>query len=278
MKGIFFSVMIVVLGLVLLSSAVLISLSGFREQDIVSRIVVFNRMQDEIEYISREMTTIMNIFNITAIVDGKTVSITENNPFPNVRGFELDMENWKNFTESNSDFTLTLDITEAKNTLPLKINNKVEYRHTNGLSGNKVTVENASVVNNYTVFILVNSDGNIKFDWGSIQAGSQNFTLIVKTNTKTDSTSKLLNFSKGSDLEVEIKLPSGGDKIIDLAIGKGADPGFLKIDNKDRLATIITTNITLDTTEEIEVTLPGSTINIRSNQYNISRVGAVKVT
>lgn len=276
MKAILFSISVVILGLALLSTVILISRSGFQEQNIVSRVVVFNRMQDEIEYVSRELISIINIFNITVSVNGNTVSITEDNPFPNRERFEILMDNWKEFTESNSDFNLTVNVDDIKNTLPLKINDQVEYRHTNGVSGVKITVENASLVANYTVLIIVKQNGNITFDWGSTNPGNQNFTLTVKTNDKINTTSKKLDFSKGNELDVNIKTLAGGTKTIDIGIGKGTDTGFFKMDNQDKLNITLVTNITLNT-GDVKVTLPDSIINITSSLYNISRVTTVKV-
>src|SRR3989338_9964047 len=129
-RGILFSVSVAIIGLSLLATIILISNSGFQEQNSISRIVVFNRMQDEVEYISRELISIMNIFNITVVVNSNTVSITEDNHFPNVGRFKINMDNWKNFTESNSDFSAKVDVTDIENTLPLKINNQVENKHT----------------------------------------------------------------------------------------------------------------------------------------------------
>ena len=271
-KGILFSVSVAIIGLSLLAMVILISNSGFQEQNSISRIAVFNRMQDEVEYISRELISIINIFNITVSVNGNTVSITEDNPFPNTDRFELSMDNWKNFTESNSGFSLNVDVTDIKDKVPLIINNQVEYTHTNGVSGVKITVENASLVANYSVFILVKANGTVSFDWDDTNPGSQNFTLTVKSNTNQNTTSKLLDFSKGNELEVNI-----GSNQIEISVGKGSDTGFFKMDNQDQLPITLTTNITINTTGEVKVTLPDSIINITSSLYNISRVTTVKV-
>jgi len=271
-KGVFFSLTIVIVGLLLLTLVVVIHHKNLEEQSSISRAVLFNRMQDEVTYVSRELISILNIFNITVSVYNNTVSVTENLPFPDVGRFQTSMQNWKTFTESNSDFNLTVDVAEISNTLPLIINDQVQYKHTNGVSGVKITVENASLVASYSVFILAKVNGSVTFDWETIQAGNQNFTLKVQSNTNTNTTSKLLNFSKGSDLNVNI-----GSNKIDIGIGKGADPGFFKVDDEDQLNLTLTTNITLNTTGEVKVSLPNSIINITSNQYNISRLTTVVV-
>ena len=273
MRGVLFSVSVVILGLSLLAFVVLISNFGHQEQASASRLVVFNRMQDEVEYVSRELISILNIFNISVTVNGKTVSITEDNPFPNRERFEISMDNWKTFTESNSDFSLNLDVADIKNTLPLIINDQVEYTHTNGVSGNKITVENASLVANYSVFVLVKANGTIDFDWDEVNPGNQNFTLTVKTNTNQNTTSKNLDFSKGNELKVDI-----GSSEIEIGIGKGSDTGFFKLDNKDQLPITIITNITLNTTGEVKVALPTGIINITSSLYNINRVTEPKIS
>ncbi len=273
MKGLLFSASVTILGLSLLAFVILISNSGYQDQGAVSRFVVFNRMQDEVEYVSRELVSIINIFNITVSVSGNTVSISEDNPFPNRNRFEILMDDWKSFTESNSDFSLIVDVDDIKSRLPLTINDQVQYTHTNGVSGNKITVENASLVANYSVFILVKAAGSVNFNWGSTNPGNQNFTLTVKTNTNQNTTSKNLDFSKGNDLEVSV-----GSSEIEISVGKGSDTGFFKMDNTDQLPITLITNITLNTTGEVKVTLPTGIINITSSLYNISRVATPKAT
>ncbi len=272
MKGMFFTLGITLMALVLLTLVVLVNHSVTESQPAVSEMVIFNRMQDEIEYTSRELISIVNLFNITVSVDGNTVSIQEDLPFPNVGRFQTNMQDWKTFTETNSNFNLDLDVTDISNTLPLVINDQVEYRHTNGLSGNKIEVGNASLVESYSIEILVQGDGNVTFGWNEIESGDQNFTLTVKTNNQTNSTSQSLDFSKGSELDVEI----GGSEI-NIGIGKGSDAGFLKVDNEDQLTLTLTTNITLNTAGDVKVSFPDSIINISSSQYNISRVTTARV-
>lgn len=271
MKGVFYSLTILIVGLVLLSLVVIISQKNLDDQKSITRIVVANRMQDEITYISRELISIINLFNITVVVDGQTVSITEYLPFPNKNRFETDLTNWKTFTESNSDFNLTVDVTDISNTLPLIINNQVEYKHTNGVSGNKITVENASPVLSYSLNMEIHADGNISVKWDDKESGIQRFSLSITTNNDSFSDSWMLDFSKGNELEIDIDPGSGHSSKIETQVGKGNDKGFFKVDNKDKLPMILTTNITLNTTS-VTVNFPNSIINIQSPQYNISRI------
>lgn len=276
MKGILFTVSTAFVGLTILSLLALLSHSSLTEQGSATRIVVFNRMQDEVEYISRELSGIMKAFNVTAFADKNTASITEDIPFSTAGKFQTRLDSWKKFTESNSGFNLSLDLANLKNNLLFLINNRVEYTHTNGVSGNKITVEQASSVANYSVYILAKSGGTISFDWDDIKAGQQNFTITVRTNNNVKTDSKKLDFSKGTDLTVKVNPPSGGDKEIDITIGKGADHGFLKVDDKDQLPITLTVNITINTTAAISIGLADN-INIRSDLYNISRATPAKI-
>lgn len=276
MKGILFTVSTAFVSLTMLSFLILLSHSSLTEQDSATRIAVFNRMQDEVEYISRELLGIMKAFNVTAFADKNIASVTEDIPFPNAGKFQRSLDNWKNFTQSNSGFNLSLDFATLKNNLVFLINKQVEYTHTNGVSGNKITVEQASSVANYSVYILAKSDGTISFDWGDIKAGQQNFTITVRTNNNVKTDSKKLDFSKGTDLTVKVNPPSGGAKEIDITVGNGADHGFLKVDDKDQLPITLTVNITINTTADIGIGLADN-INIRSDVYNISRATPAKI-
>jgi len=272
MRGFIFSLGITIIGLVLILLAVTVSNSYSIESSLLARELVFHRMQDEVEYVSRELVSITNIFNLSVSVNEKVVSVTEDMPFPNRERFEIDMGKWRDFVENRSDFNLSVDITDISNTLPLIINDEVEYKHTNGVSGNKITVEQANIVESYSVYALVKSEGSVSFDWGDISEGDQNFTLTVQTNSESSTTSKLLDFSKGNEMEITITPSEGSESEIDIGIGKGNDDGFFKFDNKNQLPITLTTNITINTTEEVWVNFPRGIINIRSDLYNIVRV------
>lgn len=266
MRGLVFSLSMVLTGTLLLTTFLVLSQNNLLERGDMTKMVISNRLQDEFEYVSRGLELIMKSHNLNVTLDGNKVSVVEELPFPKLSNFTENINNWKTFTENYTDFKLVLKTSDLTNNLPLKINDQVEYQHTNGLSGNKITIENASIILNYSINIDIKANGNITADWDEKHSGSQAFSIFIKTNNDTFSDAENLDFKKANELDIKI-----GNKDIEIQVGKGSDEGFFKIDNQDRLPMILTINMTINSTEPISVGLPDSTINIESDQYNISR-------
>jgi hypothetical protein len=268
MKGILFTACLTILALVVLTASFLFYQQSIKEQENTIRLAVFDRMVDEFVSTENGYKDILRFSNVSITIENNTVSFSEPIPYPHPEIFNNSMENWKAFVEANSDFDLILDITGME-VLPFNING-ARYYHHQDFGDNKIIIENGSSIIAYSIGLSTNISGTIDAQWNTFESGLNAFNITVETDTDSYSNITSLNFTKGSLLQIDIT--NGQTYNIDISIGKGVDPGYLRIDDTNQLPLNCTINITLD--HDIDMSSE-SGLNITDTFYNINRFSSL---
>lgn len=265
MKGVLFTMALVIFGLTLLSTALMLSQSISSGKNRITAMVVLDRMADNKAYVEQGVHDIINMSGINITASGNTATITEDLPYTRGTTFNSRLDVWKNFVQNNSEFNLTLDTQMMKKTFAIYLNDAI-YTHPEDMGGNKIDIINAANVLSYHIALFIHEDLDISEMTWTAYSGTNEFGIEIYTNTDFDSSTKLLDFTKGNMLTIDLE--QGGQKhYINIQVGKGSDPGYLRIDNEDRLNMTVATSVTMNGTK-VRVMLPGAVLNITDFAHN----------
>ncbi len=269
MKGILFSVAILLFAVSVFSAAFLVfqwGMVGFLDS---ARISLFDRIHDEFVSIQSGIGNIIRNYDTNITVANNTISLTENLPYAYSEETNNMLNNWETFVEERSGFDTDLSISDI-NSMPIYINT-VKYIHHSDYGANKIEVENGSAVQAYSIEITYSGSGKITAKWEDTNPGDNSFYISVETSSDSYTSSKNLDFSKGNSLNIEID--NGTEYDIAIQIGKGRDPGYLRVDDGDRLPTTVTTNIIF--AQAVTTVSTENYIRISENTFNVTKFSAL---
>ena len=273
MKGVFFTVGLLLVGIVVLSASFLVYQSRSIQMSNEARAIISVKMADEAAFIGSGFRDIMDAsMNVT--VAGNVVSFSEGLPNQRASAFILGAASWENFTESISDFSLDINTTDARFTMPLVIQpDKATYTHPDGFGKGSVKVTNGRNVTSYDLDLTMPVTDAASLSWTALNPGSSiQFTIRVHAGNELYLPPQGLNAGLQSTLQIIQALQT-----ITIQIGSPTDAGMLLVSNPQLIPSSLVTNVTLNASDMLTVTLPDQSINIKDNQYNISRISAVRV-
>ena len=272
MKGVLFSIGLLVLSMTILTTSFIFLQGNIESQEEIARLSIYDRMHSEIKCIENSYSNILSMVVDVSIYDN-SVSFRERLPNPNADDFKDNVDGFREFAINNSDFYLQLDMTEVKNDLPLIVEPLgIKYYHDSGFGNNRIAVINSSDIANYSLDLKIAEDGSINTVWNDV-AGTDEFSINIETNTDTYSETRSLDFSASSTLEINIS--DATDKFINMVIGD-LDIGSLEIENTDNLDLIVYTEMGVES-DIPSVTFPKETINMTAVEYKISKLGKIRV-
>ncbi|MBI2971317.1 MAG: hypothetical protein HYY37_02780 [Candidatus Aenigmarchaeota archaeon] len=279
MKGIVLGIGVLLLALVLFSMAFMLAESSGRKSRDIDRLHVFDRLDDELKATENAYRDIVGKAIIISR-GNRTVFFNETLPSGDAASFTANVDNFRAFVGSHSQFAMKLDMSQVTSTLPLTIRPAgVRYDHPSGFGNGTIDITNAQAVLRYNVSILVNRSHNTPTKWKdgpNVDTNGIGFDITISHNGGTDfAYSNKLSTTLPS--AIEIKLP-GGNNEITITIGNASMPGMLHITNNDAtIRAFVAVNMTVNTTDLISVNFPEKSINMTAPEYNISKLDAVRV-
>ncbi|MBI2076076.1 MAG: hypothetical protein HYT72_02395 [Candidatus Aenigmarchaeota archaeon] len=270
MKGMFFSVIVLLLSLTLLGFTFLLFRSNFESSASVLRMGVTDRIIDEIKSYENGLHTILDKA-VNVRTTSNAVVFIEDLPNSNAKSFPENINSFKNFAEARSDFFLRLNI--APNLGLRMMPSQAIYYHPRGFGNETIEVTNASTVARYSINITINRTGATPVSWNTTNEDPNGiaFDVTVGGLTGTDFTDSK-NLSRTSASRLSIKVPGGN---IEIYIG-GSENSRLVINNTNSIVAFVKTSVFFSQSSNY-VTLNDQSINITAGEYNISRIDAVRV-
>ncbi len=270
MKGILFSVGLILMGLIILGATFVIAQARLNENVDVLKLAVFDRMYDETRSIGNGYKTIVLSAIDVNIIDN-SITFTESIPNPNAGRFKDDAVKFKQFAESFAEFSL--NVTPKEGTLPLLIlPSFIKYDHPNGFGGNAISITNASSVKKYDLDLFVKLAGDINFNWNPKRDDPAGLEVHIHADTFNNSFDQTVFLDRGVVSIFEVK--SAGKKV---TLTFNELPGSLNIVDNDNVGADVTNMITVDTKEPLFLALNEESINIAVAEYNITSKGPVRV-
>lgn len=272
-KGFLFTVGLVFLALVIFGAAFILFQTNLqRERE--TRLSIYDRITNEVQYIENGFREIVLSVALIEVSD-KNVTITEDLPNGKADAFKKNTRRFKMFVENKTDFALKINITEINASLPFLING-TRYYHENGFGGNKIVIANASSVDAYDLYITT-SLTNINCNWIDREdaTGGVNFTVAILGVGSGPCSGTRYTLERDDTSELKINSTQAN---IYIRIGDDNDPGELVIDDSENSAVInVRTKMTFNKNNMLTVSLPEQSINITALEYNISKVGAIRI-
>lgn len=272
MKGMFFSVIVLLLSVTLLGFTFLLFRSNSEISASVLRMGVSDRVMDEIKSYENGFHTILDKA-VNVRTTSNAVVFTEDLPNSNANSFWENTNNFKNFVEARSDFLLRLNISLTPNLQLRMMPSNAIYYHPRGFGNETIAVTDATAVTRYSVNITINRTGATPVSWNTTNEDSSGvaFDVTVGGLTGTDFTDSK-NLSRASASRLSIKVPGGN---IEIYVG-GSENSGLVINNTNSIVAFVKTSVFFNQGSNY-VTFNAQSINITAGEYNISKVDAVRV-
>ncbi len=277
MKGFLLGSALILLSLSVLGLAIVTTQADRQRNSDMLRLSVFDRIGDEFAATENGYRTIVSEFINLTIKDGN-VTFSDTLSDSSASNMANALNNFSNFVETNSGFSIRLNATGITNELPFTIQpSGILYNHPDGFGGKTIEVTNAQQVTGYSIAIMLNRTGATPVEW---RKGPYNDSAGIAVSIVTGgltgndfSFSGILSRTQTSKLR--IKIP-GEDMFVN--IGDNSEPGKLTIENEDEdILVFVNTTIMTDSADAF-VAFPVSSINITAEEYNISRVAPVRVS
>lgn len=272
MKGVLFTAGLMLLALAVLSASFIVYQGRHSQLSDLTRMVAYQAIGDEVTAVSSGFSDIVSSV-IAVSVNGNMISFEEGLPNANAAAFSSAVDFWKGFAWQNSGFDLALNLTDANAKLPLAIQpDKATYTHPSGFGGSSIAVTSARNVTGYALDLTLPSGADASASWTTLNAGSGlAFTIHVHAQNQITE-SQTLNPALASTLAI-----TQGANTITIQAGSPTDRGALLVSNPGGIGAVLRTGVMLSAGEMLHVTLPDQSINIKDNQYNISRLSALRV-
>lgn len=275
LKGILFGSGLILLSLALLSVSFLMFKTSVQSSMDTSRMAVIDRIKDEISSVENAYSVILARY-VNATARGNNISFLETLPEGASGGFFTEISRFETFARNNSDFVLGLNLSPGTN-LPLSLPKGVIYTHERGFGGNMTGVQSASSVTSYIVNVTVNRTGAPDLSWLSISEAANGVRFSIEAKGLTGVTrydTRILSKNVQSVLLIDVPGTTADPRIF---VGNASDPGGLKIHNNGTDALFLNVTVEINVTEALFVSFPQQTINITSEEYNISRTSAIRI-
>ena len=264
MKGILFSIGLTMMGLIVLGAALSLAQGRTRENIDILKLSVYDRIYDESASIDNGYRSLVSNA-ITVTSSGNNVSFKEVLPNPYAADFQLDSARFVLFVRQFKDFEMKISVDEGN--LPMFVLPAgILYNHTNGFGGNTISVSNAQAVKKYDITITLPASGS--FNWTSINTDPGGLEVHIRGEPGGYDGTSFLSTSATSVFRAS---SGGNDTLLTFGPGKALDIA------SNSLTAEITTSMTIDTTAPLSVVLNDESINITASEYNITRIGPVRV-
>lgn len=262
MRGLLFTVSLFLVAASILALGIVLFENNIETNFATNRFVLYDTIDEEIKYVENSYRDIFSKF-VSIRINGSNITIV--GPLPNNASIFKAINNFIRLAKNNTIFVLEL----SNDTKQMRIN-EINYTYDKGFDNNRVVITNANNVFSYTVTLLISQNGTINVSW-TTSPGTNPFLLTVRTNNNLYSASELLDFSDSTEVNILI-----GASLIELEVGKNTDKGRLKIENVDNLPLNISTTMRINATQ-LRVTMHDESINISSDEFNITKRGNVRV-
>lgn len=273
MKGVFFSVIILLLSLTLMGFTFLLFEFGIESSSDTLRMGTAERINDEIKAAENGFQKIVaKAVEITPA--GKSVVFFESLPNGDANGLSGNINSFASFVSNKSSFDMKFNISLTDNTaLRIKPSETV-YTHPNGFGNNTILITDASAVTRYSLNITLNRTGATPVSWNTTNEDPDGvgFDIIVGGLTGTDFMDSK-NLSRSSASRLSVKVPGGN---LEIYVG-GTDNSRLLIDNTNSIVAFVKTGVFFNRSSNY-VAFNDQSINITATEYSISRVAAVRVS
>ncbi len=274
-KGVLFSAGLILLSLTLLSLSFLLFTSGKESSSDTARMAVADRINDEARSIENAYSAILSR-HVNVAINGNNVSFSETLPEGASDDFFTSISRFETFATNNSEFSVALNTSLLQNRLTLAvIPGGITYTHGNNFGGNETRIANASAVTSYTLNITMNRTGTINLRWITLNedAGGVRFSVEVRGLTGTSKyASRILSRTSISELQLE----TGGTQP-QIFIGNADDAGMLRVVNGNDDAMFLNITLSLSGNKAVSVEFQKESINITSEEYNITRTSAISI-
>ncbi len=274
-KGVLFSAGLILLSLTLLSLSFLLFTTSMESSSDTARMAVADRINDEARSIENVYSGILSR-HVNVTINRNNISFAETLPEGASENFFTAISRFETFAENNSEFSVALNTSLLQNRMPLTVMpNGITYTHENNFGGNETRIANASSVTAYTLNITMNKTGAINLRWLTLNedAGGVRFSVEVKGLTGTSKyDSRVLSKTSISELQLE----TGGTQP-QIFIGSSDDAGMLRVVNGNEDAMLLNITLSVGANKAVSVEFQKESINITSEEYNITRASAISI-
>lgn len=274
-KGVLFSAGLILLSLTLLSLSFLLFTTNMESSSDTARMAVADRINDEARSIENTYSDILSR-HVNVTINRNNVSFSETLPEGASSNFFTAISRFKTFAENNSEFPVDLTTYLLQNRMPLTVTpTGITYTHENDFGGNETRIANASSVTSYTLNITMNKTGTINLRWITLNedAGGTRFSVEAKGLTGTSRyDSRVLSKTSVSELQLE----TGGTQP-QIFVGSADDPGMLRVVNGNDDAMFLNITLAVNASKAVSVKFQKESINITSEEYNITMTSAISI-
>ena len=268
-KAVLFTLSMLLLVTLVFSLSLIFSDLNKYNADRFSELSILDRLYDIDSSLQNSIKKVFNAYSgIITDINKLNVTIQESLPNANKNQFNEKINSFKNYTESQFN-NIKLDIDQLNNNAELIING-ISYNHNNNFGGNIINIVPKQINFDTYYFRFYSSAKNGIINWPTAPSG--NLRVIIVADAPEWHNEKIQNIDPSKTTTATI---SGiGIDNIELIF---SNLGKVKIENKAAADVSLKTAIAFNSlNDKIHVYLP-NIINIAFSQFNISKLGHVKI-